>query len=89
MMGVSGQVPDGGRQHRRQRIDSTFYTDLNASYTISGDQEWEIFLNVTNLLDEEPPVMAGVVGRTGTNEFNTALHDVLGRRYAIGFRLGL
>jgi outer membrane receptor protein involved in Fe transport len=70
-------------------VDSVFYTDLNASYTISGQREWEIFLNVTNLFDEEPPSAPGVVGRTGTSEFNTALHDVLGRRFAAGFRLSL
>jgi outer membrane receptor protein involved in Fe transport len=70
-------------------VDSAFYTDVNASYTLSGQREWELFFNVTNLFDEEPPLAAGVVGRTGTNEFNTALHDVLGRRFAVGFRLNL
>jgi outer membrane receptor protein involved in Fe transport len=70
-------------------VDSAFYTDLNASYTITGQREWEVFLNVTNLFDEEPPLAAQIVGRTGTNEFNTALHDVLGRRFAVGFRLDL
>jgi outer membrane receptor protein involved in Fe transport len=70
-------------------VDSVFYTDVNASYTLSGQREWELFFNVTNLLDEEPPLAAAIVGRTGTNEFNAALHDVLGRRFAVGFRLNL
>jgi outer membrane receptor protein involved in Fe transport len=68
-------------------VDSVFYTDLNASYTITGQRQWEVFLNVTNLFDEEPPLAAQIVGRTGTNEFNTALHDVLGRRFVAGFNL--
>ncbi|HEY5569269.1 MAG TPA: hypothetical protein VIM81_18745 [Gammaproteobacteria bacterium] len=70
-------------------VDSVFYTDVNASYTLSGQREWQLFFNVTNLLDEEPPLVAAIVGRTGTNEFNAALHDVLGRRFAVGFRLSL
>ena len=70
-------------------VDSVFYTDLNAVYRITGQREWEIFFNVTNLFDEEPPYAPQIVGRTGTNEFNAALHDVLGRRFAAGFRLSL
>jgi outer membrane receptor protein involved in Fe transport len=70
-------------------VDSVFYTDLNARYTIEGQREWEIFFNVTNLFDEDPPYAPAIVGRTGTSEFNTALHDVLGRRFAAGFRLSL
>ena len=70
-------------------VDSAFYTDLNASYTIEGQREWQIFFNVTNLFEEEPPYAAAIVGRTGTSEFNNALHDVLGRRFAAGFRLSL
>jgi outer membrane receptor protein involved in Fe transport len=96
---VQGRWIDGGILDRTRRegvgaftiddnsVDSVFYTDLNASYTITGQRQWEIFLNVTNLLDEEPPLAAQIVGRTGTNEFNTALHDVLGRRFVAGFNL--
>jgi outer membrane receptor protein involved in Fe transport len=99
---VQGRWIDGGILDRTRReaaagtntiddnsVDSVFYTDLNASYSISGQREWEVFLNVTNLLDEEPPLAPGVVGRTGTTEFNTALHDVLGRRFVAGFNLSL
>lgn len=71
-------------------VDSVFYTDLNLSYSgqqINGQWGWEVFFNVTNLFDEEPPPAPGTVGRTGTNEFNTGLHDVLGRRYMAGLRV--
>jgi outer membrane receptor protein involved in Fe transport len=99
---LQGRWIDGGVLDRTRReaaagantiddnsVDSVFYTDLNASYNISGEREWEVFLNVTNLLDEEPPLAPGIVGRTGTTEFNTALHDVLGRRFVAGFNLSL
>lgn len=98
---VQGRWIDGGILDRTRRegvgantiddntVDSAFYTDLNASYSISGQREWEIFLNVTNVFDEDPSLAAQIVGRTGTNEFNTALHDVLGRRFVAGFKLEL
>jgi outer membrane receptor protein involved in Fe transport len=70
-------------------VDSVFYTDVNASFNISGQREWEVFLNITNVFDEEPPLAAQIVGRTGTNEFNTSLHDVLGQRFVAGFNLSL
>ena len=71
-------------------VDSVFYADLNLSYRgqpINGRWGWEVFFNVTNLFDEEPPAAPGTVGRAGTNEFNTGLHDVLGRRYVTGLRV--
>jgi outer membrane receptor protein involved in Fe transport len=43
-----------------------------------------VYFNVTNLFDREPPLAPNVIGRAGTTEFNTSVHDVLGRRYAIG-----
>lgn len=65
-------------------IPSTFYTDLNLSYTGGRDENLEVYFNVTNLFDREPVLVPGIVGRTGTNEFNTGLYDTIGRRYALG-----
>jgi hypothetical protein len=95
---VQGRWIDGGTLDRTRiegvniddnTVDSVFYTDLNTSFAISGQREWEIFLNVTNLFDEEPPLAPLIVGRTGTTEYNTSLHDVLGRRFVAGFNLSL
>jgi outer membrane receptor protein involved in Fe transport len=95
---VQGRWIDGGILDRTRiegvnlddnTVDSAFYTDLNASFNISGQREWEVFLNITNVFDEEPPLAAQIVGRTGTNEFNTSLHDVLGQRFVAGFNLSL
>ncbi|MDT8397790.1 MAG: TonB-dependent receptor [Pseudomonadales bacterium] len=69
-------------------VASMFYTDLNLKYSgTARGGDWEAFFNVTNLFDRDPPPTPGTVGRTGTNEFNTSLHDTLGRRFVAGVRL--
>ena len=87
--GILDRVAEEGVTIDDNSISSIFYTDMTASYTLDGARDWELFLNVTNLFDREPPPVADTVGRTGTNEFNTALHDVLGRRFVAGFRVSL
>jgi outer membrane receptor protein involved in Fe transport len=66
-------------------VASTFYTDLNLSYTMGADDNLEIYGNVTNLFDRAPVVAPLIIGRAGTTEFNPALYDVVGRRYVVGF----
>jgi len=65
-------------------VASVFYTDVNLSYSGMRDNNMEVFFNATNVFDRAPPPAPGVIGRAGTTEFNAALHDVLGRRYALG-----
>jgi hypothetical protein len=71
-------------------VESMFYTNLRGSYRgeMSGGGEWEAFVHVANLFDEEPPVMAGwsAFGGTGTAT-NESLYDTFGRRYTLGFRV--
>jgi len=50
---------------------------------------WEVFANVVNVFDEDPPIVASGVGRsipgsTGLNQHRTV---ALGRRYVVGVRL--
>jgi len=70
-------------------IDSIAYFDLNLRYEMEMDDggTWEIYGNVQNLTDEDPPVTAsfGFFGATA-NQTNSGLYDVLGRRYVIGAR---
>lgn len=71
-------------------VSSVFYTDLRLSYgsELSGDREWEVFLNVTNLFDEDPPLVPTWSAFTGTNfSANLGLHDLLGRRYTGGLQV--
>ena len=66
-------------------MPSTFYTDLNLGYVHGDAQQLNIFFNVTNLFDRDPVFAPSIIGRTGATEFNTSIHDVVGRRYVLGF----
>jgi outer membrane receptor protein involved in Fe transport len=71
-------------------VDSAFYMDLNLSYDFEiANTDVQVFANITNLTDEDPPVtpyywvFAGYPIQT-----NPLLFDILGRRYTVGFRVG-
>ncbi len=73
-------------------VDSVLYTDARVSYSrdLDNGARWEVFGSVTNLFDEDPPVVAGFSGFTlQSSQANLSLHDVLGRRYTVGFRYEL
>lgn len=65
-------------------VASTFYTDLNLSYMTGKDDNLDVYLNVTNLLDRAPVLAPSIIGRAGTTEFNSSLSDVVGRRFVLG-----
>lgn len=65
-------------------VPSVFYLDANISLFFGEDDNLDVYLNATNLLDRQPPYAPGIVGRTGTTSFNPAMHDVVGRRVALG-----
>jgi iron complex outermembrane recepter protein len=72
------------------RISSAKYTDLDLSYTqeTNGGGSFEYFVNVNNLFDADPPIVANWSEFAGTGtQTNTALFDILGRRYAAGVRI--
>lgn len=46
----------------------------------------EVFLNVSNLLDRDPPRAAAFVF-TGSSYTNTQLFDIYGRQYTLGARV--
>lgn len=61
-------------------IDAVTYTNLGLRYTRdSAEMGWEIFANVQNVFDEEPPPMPG----TGLPQHRAI---ALGRRYVVGAR---
>ena len=70
-------------------VSSALYIDLRLGYTLEalgGDAE--LFFNVTNLFDEDPPLTPSYSAFLGySTQVNTQLYDVLGRRYTIGTRL--
>ncbi len=65
-------------------VASQFLVDLNLSFTHGDNDNYQVYLNVTNLLDRAPVLSPSVIGRTGPVEFNTFLTDVVGRRFVVG-----
>jgi outer membrane receptor protein involved in Fe transport len=73
-------------------VESVFYTDARLSYSRdrANGGRWEIFGNITNLFDKDPPIVPGFSSFTGqASQTNASIHDILGRRYTIGFRYDL
>ncbi|MDT8397521.1 MAG: TonB-dependent receptor [Pseudomonadales bacterium] len=78
-----------GVQIDDNRVSSAAYTDLKLSYnfdqaTTGGSVE--VFVNVTNLLDKNPPVRASFSGFFGSTQAIDGVHDILGRRLVMGVR---
>ncbi len=67
-------------------VPSAFYMDARITGRFGDEQNLEVYANIQNLLDREPPLTPGNgVGRTGVGTgVNTGLYDILGRRYTIG-----
>jgi outer membrane receptor protein involved in Fe transport len=85
-----------GMIDRRQRegvtvndntVPATFYTDIGVRVPVGEDERVELFGNVDNVFDQDPRATPGVVGRAGVNDINSALYDVLGRRFTVGVRV--
>ena len=69
-------------------VSSATYTNMRVSYTseFTGGSDWTVALNVTNVFDRPPPVVAGNAffgGAPTTDNF----FDVYGRRYQVSFNM--
>lgn len=69
------------------RIPAYNYLDL--SFRVSVSTNLDVTLAITNLLDNDPPVVSTGIGSTAFNSGNTypSTYDPLGRRFALGARL--
>lgn len=71
-------------------VGSVTYLNLQGAFTwdVSGGT-MEVYGNVQNLLDKDPPLLPtpfdAALGQTG-NQVNAGLYDLLGRRYTLGVR---
>jgi outer membrane receptor protein involved in Fe transport len=65
-------------------VPSTFYMDMNLAYKAGSDENLDLYLNVTNLLDRSPVSTPDIIGRAGTSEFTAGLYDQVGRRFVLG-----
>ncbi|HEY8521615.1 MAG TPA: TonB-dependent receptor, partial [Gammaproteobacteria bacterium] len=67
-------------------VDAAWYTNVRFSYDVMPAGTVRVFLNVQNLLDEDPPLAPGPFSFFGgAGHTNAQLFDMLGRRYTIGF----
>ena len=67
-------------------IHARFYLDTSISYTIvdTGRRKIEMYFNVNNLLDKDPPIdPASFFAPQATNP---VLYDVIGRQVSLGIR---
>ncbi len=71
-------------------IDDYNYLDLSASYDL-WDSRIRLIAGITNLTDEDVPVLGNEIGDTSSNSGNTfpSNYDPLGRLYTVGFRVSL
>jgi hypothetical protein len=73
------------------KVDSVSYFDMSASIDFEvGGTTAQVFFNVDNLLDEEPP-RVGFDGRTALDDLGASniRHDLIGRYYRAGLRFDL
>jgi outer membrane receptor protein involved in Fe transport len=69
-------------------VDSRYYTDMGLTFgPESANVQWELFFNVQNLFDKDPPAAASFAQFSGTRITNDRLFDFYGRRYVIGVDL--
>src|SRR5690606_32589838 len=62
-------------------VDDVLYVDLRASYEFDlRGVGMEVFGNITNLFDRDPPIAPAYTAFLGYGtQYNSAVHDVLGR----------
>ena len=68
---------------------SVTYIDVRLGYEFDmAGTSMEIYGNITNLGDAAPPITPSYSAFTGSaTQFNSAVYDVLGRRYTVGLRV--
>ena len=69
-------------------IPEAWLTNLQLGYdgTWRGLGDYRLSLNVNNLFDVDPPLVASW-GFTGSQATNSALFDMYGRRYSLGLKI--
>jgi outer membrane receptor protein involved in Fe transport len=69
-------------------VESRYYTDVGLTWGPEGSSvDWQLFFNVQNLFDKDPPEAASFAQFSGTRITNDRLFDFYGRRYVIGVDL--
>jgi outer membrane receptor protein involved in Fe transport len=74
------------------RVAAVFYVDMRLGYQFrfANDRTLELFANVTNLLDRDPPIAPyWQAFQNNAIQTNGALFDTIGRRIVVGAKLSL
>lgn len=74
--------------NRDMAVPTIEYTNLALSYTAGFGGRGQIYLNVTNLFNRQPPITA-TTSTSWINPTSFRLYDVLGRRFLLGYKLSL
>lgn len=88
--GVAGRCPAASLVYLEDNsVEAVTYVDLRLGYEFDlAGAELEVFGNVTNLFDESPAITPSYSAFLGySSQTNSAVYDVLGRRYTVGVRL--
>jgi outer membrane receptor protein involved in Fe transport len=72
-------------------VDAKSYTDLTLFYEreLANGNTWDVSLAITNLNDEDPPVIPSFDQRFSSQGNPANAYDVYGRRFLLGFRYRL
>lgn len=75
--------------YANNHVPSVTYLDLRLGYDFAlAGTDMELSFNVTNLTDEDPPVTPTWTAlQESSLQYNSAVYDVLGRRYTLGLRV--
>lgn len=67
-------------------VASALYFNLRLAWDYPAwyDRRYTLYVDVTNLLDRDPPVVATYSDFFGASAFVSGQHDALGRRYTLG-----
>ena len=83
--------PNAGTTLVNNRVASAFYMDTRIGYKFPvAGTEVELFGSVTNLFDRDPPLTPYWTNLSATTtQYNSALFDVLGRRFVVGVKFSM
>jgi outer membrane receptor protein involved in Fe transport len=86
---AAGRCPNQTVYLKDNRVDSALYIDLRLAYDFKlNGSDTQVFASVTNLFDQDPPITPSYSAFLGySTQYNTAVYDVLGRRYTIGVKV--
>ncbi len=72
-------------------VDAKGYTDISVSYDgeLAGGRAWQLSLALTNVLDEDPPIIPTFDQRFSSQTNPANAYDVYGRRFLASFRYRL